>query len=101
MVEAAKRVFERDGFLEARIVDIAEAADLAPGSFYHYFDKTCLVQIGTRRQIYLIDPIALLALRQDGSVWGAGNTLGESSEFAASGDFEWEAGFPKKKGKKK
>ena len=39
LVEAAKRVFERDGFLEARIVDIAEAADLAPGSFYHYFES--------------------------------------------------------------
>ncbi|HXY27320.1 MAG TPA: TetR/AcrR family transcriptional regulator [Acidimicrobiales bacterium] len=39
MVEAAKKVFERDGFLEARIVDIAEAANLAPGSFYHYFDS--------------------------------------------------------------
>ena len=39
LVEAAKAVFERDGFLEARIVDIAEAANLAPGSFYHYFDS--------------------------------------------------------------
>jgi AcrR family transcriptional regulator len=39
LVEAAKKVFERDGFLEARIVDIAEAANLAPGSFYHYFDS--------------------------------------------------------------
>lgn len=39
LVEAAKKVFERDGFLEARIVDIAEAAELAPGSFYHYFDS--------------------------------------------------------------
>ncbi len=39
LLEAAKRVFERDGFLEARIVDIAEAAQLAPGSFYHYFDS--------------------------------------------------------------
>ncbi len=39
LVEAAKTVFERDGFLEARIVDIAESANLAPGSFYHYFDS--------------------------------------------------------------
>ena len=39
LVEAAKKVFERDGFLEARIVDIAEAANLAPGGFYHYFDS--------------------------------------------------------------
>ena len=39
LIEAAKRVFERDGFLAARIVDIAETANLAPGSFYHYFDS--------------------------------------------------------------
>jgi len=39
LVEAAKTVFERDGFLDARIVDIAETADLAPGSFYHYFES--------------------------------------------------------------
>jgi AcrR family transcriptional regulator len=39
LVDAAKRVFERDGFLEARIVDIAETARIAPGSFYHYFDS--------------------------------------------------------------
>jgi AcrR family transcriptional regulator len=39
LLDAAKRVFERDGFLEARIVDIAETAQLAPGSFYHYFDS--------------------------------------------------------------
>ncbi len=32
-------VFERDGFLGARIVDIAETASVATGSFYHYFDS--------------------------------------------------------------
>ena len=39
LIDAAKQVFERDGFLDARIVDIAETADLAPGTFYHYFDS--------------------------------------------------------------
>jgi AcrR family transcriptional regulator len=39
LLDAAKQVFERDGFLEARIVDIAETAQIAPGSFYHYFDS--------------------------------------------------------------
>jgi ribonuclease D len=33
--------------------------DTEADSFYHYFDKTCLVQVATRRQIYLIDPLAL------------------------------------------
>jgi ribonuclease D len=35
------------------------AVDTEADSFYHYYDKTCLVQIATRRQIYLIDPLAL------------------------------------------
>ena len=39
LMDAAKTVFERDGFLDARIVDIAETAGLAAGSFYHYFDS--------------------------------------------------------------
>lgn len=39
LIDAAKVVFERDGFLDARIADIAETAGLAPGSFYHYFES--------------------------------------------------------------
>jgi AcrR family transcriptional regulator len=39
LIDAAKLVFEQDGFLDARIVDIAATADLVPGSFYHYFDS--------------------------------------------------------------
>jgi AcrR family transcriptional regulator len=39
LVEAAKEIFERDGFLEARISDIAERAGVSHGSFYHYFDS--------------------------------------------------------------
>ena len=38
LLEAAKTVFERDGFLNARVSDISEAAGLSHGSFYHYFD---------------------------------------------------------------
>jgi ribonuclease D len=34
------------------------AIDTEADSFYHYFDKTCLVQIATRKQIYLIDPLS-------------------------------------------
>lgn len=37
LVAAAKGVFERDGFLDARISDIADEAGLSYGSFYHYF----------------------------------------------------------------
>jgi AcrR family transcriptional regulator len=39
LIEAAREVFERDGFLNARISDIAAAAGLSQGSFYHYFDS--------------------------------------------------------------
>ena len=39
LLDGAKVVFERDGFLEARISDIAEAAGLSHGSFYHYFES--------------------------------------------------------------
>jgi AcrR family transcriptional regulator len=37
LVKAARRVFERDGFLDARITDIAAEAGVASGSFYTYF----------------------------------------------------------------
>src|SRR5579862_5553268 len=37
LVRAARAVFERDGFLEARIVDICAEAGVATGSFYTYF----------------------------------------------------------------
>ena len=39
LIDAAKEVFEEAGFLEARISDIAERAQLSHGSFYHYFES--------------------------------------------------------------
>ncbi|HEX3689503.1 MAG TPA: TetR family transcriptional regulator [Solirubrobacteraceae bacterium] len=39
LIRAGRYIFERDGFLEARITDIAAAADAATGSFYSYFDS--------------------------------------------------------------
>jgi AcrR family transcriptional regulator len=39
LVEAAKEIFERDGFLEARISDIAARAGQSHGSFYYYFNS--------------------------------------------------------------
>jgi ribonuclease D len=35
------------------------AIDTEADSFYHYFDKTCLIQIGCKRGTYLIDPLAI------------------------------------------
>lgn len=39
MLDAAKAIFEENGFLDARISDIAERAGLSHGSFYHYFES--------------------------------------------------------------
>lgn len=39
LLVAAKEVFEKSGFLNARISDIAENAGLSHGSFYHYFES--------------------------------------------------------------
>jgi AcrR family transcriptional regulator len=38
-LEAARSVFERDGFVDARVADIADAAGAAHGSFYSYFES--------------------------------------------------------------
>ena len=38
LITAAREVFERDGYLDAKISDIARAAGMASGSFYTYFD---------------------------------------------------------------
>jgi AcrR family transcriptional regulator len=39
MVEAAKEIFEEQGFLDARITDISLRAGQSHGSFYYYFDS--------------------------------------------------------------
>jgi AcrR family transcriptional regulator len=72
LLDAAKRVFERDGFLEARIVDIAETADIAPGSFYHYFDsKQEIFREVARAQEERLTapPDELTAVRPDATPW--------------------------------
>lgn len=49
--------------LEALAKDLMKekvvAVDTEADSFYHYFDKTCLVQVGTPKGAWLIDPLAL------------------------------------------
>jgi AcrR family transcriptional regulator len=39
LLAAARRVFERDGLAEARIIDIADEAGVAHGSFYTHFNS--------------------------------------------------------------
>lgn len=38
LVAAARKVFERDGYLDSRLVDIAQEASCSIGSFYTWFD---------------------------------------------------------------
>lgn len=38
LITAAREVFERDGYLDARLVDITTEAGMSAGSFYTYFD---------------------------------------------------------------
>jgi AcrR family transcriptional regulator len=39
LLRAARTVFERDGFIEARISDIAKSAGVSHGTFYTYFSS--------------------------------------------------------------
>ncbi len=39
LLRAAKHVFERQGFLGARVSDIADRARISHGTFYHYFNS--------------------------------------------------------------
>jgi AcrR family transcriptional regulator len=39
LLAGARKVFERDGYVRARIADIASAAGVAHGSFYSHFDS--------------------------------------------------------------
>jgi len=39
LVAAARVVFGRDGYVNARIIDISQEADVAAGSFYTYFNS--------------------------------------------------------------
>ena len=48
---AARRVFERDGYLDTRVADIAAEADLAHGSFYTYFSSKQSVFLAIVREI--------------------------------------------------
>jgi ribonuclease D len=48
-----------DALAQDLLAEKVIAVDTEADSFYHYYDKTCLVQIGTARDIYLVDPLAL------------------------------------------
>ena len=64
LLEAARRVFERQGFLDARVADIAEEAGVSQGTFYTYYDSKDAIfrEVAAELATRMID-----ALRPEGS----------------------------------
>jgi AcrR family transcriptional regulator len=52
LVSAARGVFERDGYLDARIVDITAEAGVATGSFYTHFDGKPAIFAAVMAQVH-------------------------------------------------
>lgn len=50
---------ELEDLAKALMREEVVAFDTEADSFYHYYDKVCLVQVATRNECWLIDPIAL------------------------------------------
>lgn len=68
LVKAAREVFERDGFLDARITDITARAGIATGSFYTYFARKEEAFAAVMEQVeeeMLHPPVALVSNRDD------------------------------------
>lgn len=70
LLQAAREVFERDGYAAARVTDIADAAGVAHGSFYTHFrakdDVFAAVVEDVREELHDVpehheDPVAALA----------------------------------------
>ncbi len=73
LLAAAREVFERDGFLDARVTDISAAAGAAHGSFYTYF--------GSKTEIFR----ALVAATMDELYASLGGGAGEPDGGQRSG----------------
>lgn len=82
MLDAAAQVFARDGYVDARMVDIATEAGLSTGGLYRYFDNKTEVlaalvadiheefyeQSGHTRPILRTDPLAALTQANRGYI---------------------------------
>lgn len=51
ILRAARKVFEKRGFLDSRVADIVAAADVAQGTFYTYFDSKDTVFVEVAEQV--------------------------------------------------
>jgi len=71
LVEAAKEVFERDGFGDAKIADIARRAGLSShGAFYHYFEskEAVFAEVAEQLDELLGEPMQSVILARDSDV---------------------------------
>jgi AcrR family transcriptional regulator len=79
ILDAAIRVFARQGFHSARVSDIAEEAEVAYGLVYHYFDSKdqMLNELFTERWSLLLDAIR----EADSELEGPRAKLGAAAGF--------------------
>jgi AcrR family transcriptional regulator len=71
LLRAARRVFERKGYLETRVVDITTSARVAVGTFYQYFDS--------KDEIF-----RAVVAELGGEIWESGTVSGEDGNPLAS-----------------
>jgi AcrR family transcriptional regulator len=59
LLAAARRIFERDGYNDSRIVDITELAQSSAGSFYTYFEskEEILAEVLTQAQTEMLHSV--------------------------------------------
>ncbi|WP_018635092.1 TetR/AcrR family transcriptional regulator [Parafrankia elaeagni] len=59
LLAAARRVFERDGYLETRVVDITDEAGASQGTFYTYFEskETVFYEVAERAIREVLDQL--------------------------------------------
>jgi ribonuclease D len=57
--ERIESVSDLDALAHDLLGEPVLAVDTEADSFYHYFDKVCLIQIGTKDRTFLIDPLAM------------------------------------------
>ena len=52
IVDAARELFERHGFVETTVDQIAEAADVAPRTFFRYFPTKEMLLFATSEEYF-------------------------------------------------
>jgi AcrR family transcriptional regulator len=77
LLQAGKAVFERDGFLQARITDIATEAQISHGTFYHYFDskESLFREIAEEVEVRLVSMDDVAAERASDSAHERGDAI--------------------------